>query len=227
MLIEELSSVYVDDAVEVPIAEKTVIAENNISEYTEDSTLDVDELTEAVSQRKRKRSSEMFVGESEEQSDDLNDLIEPLRKSSRLCKAKESAVPAPVNHQMCADEAVEDSSHQPGSGQVSGSLTLPCDMPANSEEIALNSVQNALEMCAKIKTEDLPVSVGAPPSDVDTPDTMGYVHYYLRTAYQLLFGAMVQDPVNSTPLESNIQHSQVRMEIVQLWKAALWLNSYM
>ena len=211
MPIEELSSVYVHDAVE-PVPEKTtVIAENNISEYTEDSMLDVDGPTEAVNQRKRKRSSEMFVGESEEQSDDL---IEPLRKSSRQCKVKESAVPAPVNHQMCADEGVEDSSHQPRSGQVSGSLMLPCDMPANSEEMALNSVQNALEMCTKIKTEDLPVSVGAPPSDVDTPDTMGYVHYYLRTAYQLLFGAMVQDPVNSTPLESNIQHSQVRMEIV-------------
>ena len=43
---------------------------------------------------------------------------------------------------------------------------------------------------------------------------MGYVHYYLRTAYQLLFGAMMQDPAGTPPLESIIQQSQVRRTVV-------------
>ena len=40
---------------------------------------------------------------------------------------------------------------------------------------------------------------------------MGYVHYYLSTAYQLLCGAMKRDPAGTLPaVESVIQQSQVR-----------------
>ena len=59
----------------------------------------------------------------------------------------------------------------------------------------------------KIKAEFIP----APNSGAESPLTMGYVHYYLSTAYQLLCGAMKRDPAAVHPVVENvIQQSQVR-----------------
>ncbi|XP_078378765.1 uncharacterized protein LOC144661926 [Oculina patagonica] len=122
--------------------------------------------------------------------------------------SEKTVVSAISKDKLCDNEAVEDNSNQPESSHVAASSKVPCDMPVNSEQMALNSVQNALAMCAKIKNEELPVSVGAQASDVDTPDTIGYVRYYLRTAYQLLFGATRQNPVGSVSLESSVHQPQ-------------------
>ena len=44
---------------------------------------------------------------------------------------------------------------------------------------------------------------------------MGYVHYYLSTAYQLLCGAMKRDPAGVHPaVESVTQQSQVRRAVM-------------
>ena len=43
---------------------------------------------------------------------------------------------------------------------------------------------------------------------------MGYVDYYLGTAYELLCGAMKRDPVGSLPVESVTQQSQVRRAVM-------------
>ena len=46
---------------------------------------------------------------------------------------------------------------------------------------------------------------------------MGYVHYYLSTAYQLLCSAMKGDPAGILPaVESDIQQSQVRIAVMWL-----------
>ncbi|XP_078380681.1 uncharacterized protein LOC144663562 isoform X2 [Oculina patagonica] len=121
---------------------------------------------------------------------------------------EEAAVSAVCKDELCGNEAVEEGKHQSDSKHVSASSKLPCDVLVNSGKMELNPVQNALAMCAKIKTKERPVSVGALASDVDTPDTIGYVRYYLRTAYQFLFGAMRQNPVGSVPLESDIHQPQ-------------------
>ncbi|KAL9965083.1 hypothetical protein ACROYT_G028827 [Oculina patagonica] len=125
--------------------------------------------------------------------------------------SKEAIVSAVSKDELCCNEEVEEDSHQSDSSHVSASSNLSCDVPVNVEGMALNSVQNSLEMCAKNKTEELSVSVEALASDEDTPDTMGYVRYYLRTAYQLLLRAMVRDPVDSPPraLESSIHQPQI------------------
>ncbi|XP_078380705.1 uncharacterized protein LOC144663574 [Oculina patagonica] len=116
--------------------------------------------------------------------------------------SEEAAVPTVSKDELCGNEAVEKDNHKPDSSHDSASSKLPCDVPVNVEGMALNS--DSLEMFAKNKTEEPSVSVGALASDEDTPDTMSYVRYYLRTAYQLLLRAMVRDPVGSTPLESSI-----------------------
>ncbi|XP_078380683.1 uncharacterized protein LOC144663563 isoform X1 [Oculina patagonica] len=116
----------------------------------------------------------------------------------------EAAVPTVSKDEMCGNEAVEEDKHKADSKHVSASSKLPCDVLVNSEKME----KNALAMCAKIKTEERPVSVGAQASDVDTPHTIGYVRYYLRTAYQFLFGGMRQNPVGSVPLESVIHQPQ-------------------
>ena len=43
---------------------------------------------------------------------------------------------------------------------------------------------------------------------------MGYVHYYLSTAYELLCGAMKQDPAGTLAVESVIQQSRVRRAVM-------------
>ena len=43
---------------------------------------------------------------------------------------------------------------------------------------------------------------------------MGYVHYYLSTAYELLYGAMKRDPAGTLPVESVIQQPQVRRAVM-------------
>ncbi|XP_078378761.1 uncharacterized protein LOC144661924 isoform X2 [Oculina patagonica] len=122
--------------------------------------------------------------------------------------SEKTVVSAISKDELCGNEAVEDNSNQPDFSHVSASSKVPCDVPVNSEQMALNSVQNALPMCAKIKNEELPLSVGTVASDVDTPDTIGYVRYYLRTAYQLLFGATRHNPVVSVTQESSVHQPQ-------------------
>jgi len=51
---------------------------------------------------------------------------------------------------------------------------------------------------------------------------MGYVHYYLSTAYHLLCGAMKGDPAGILPaVESDIQQSQVRLWLVVVGESGL------
>ncbi|XP_078378766.1 uncharacterized protein LOC144661927 [Oculina patagonica] len=151
--------------------------------------------------------------------------------------SEEAATPAFSKEELCGNEAVKDNSHQSDSSHVSAFSKLPCNVPVNSKEATVPTVssetmekgnhksdsshisassklpcdvpvnfENASALCAKIKTED--VSVGALASDVDTPDTTGFVNYCLRTAYQLLVGAVRQDPVGSISLESRIHQRQ-------------------
>ncbi|XP_078362419.1 uncharacterized protein LOC144646637 [Oculina patagonica] len=148
-------------------------------------------ITPTEGERKRKRNSE-----------ECGDESGLLKKTQQV---EEAGVPAVFNDEMEKTAVLSDTGHLPGSSHDSSKL--PAEKPITSEDMALNSMQNALEMCARIKTEELPV---AGTSGVDTADTMGYVHYYLRTAYQLLFGAALQNPAGSTPLEGIIHQSQER-----------------
>ncbi|XP_078378759.1 uncharacterized protein LOC144661922 isoform X2 [Oculina patagonica] len=151
--------------------------------------------------------------------------------------SEEAAAPAVFKDELRGNEAVKKDKHRPDSSHVSAFSRLPCNVPVNSEEATVPTVsnetmekdnhesdsshvsassklpcdvpvnfENASALCAKIKTED--VSVGALASDVDTPDTTGFVNYCLRSAYQLLFGAVCQDPVGSILLESRIHQCQ-------------------
>ncbi|KAL9965047.1 hypothetical protein ACROYT_G028774 [Oculina patagonica] len=150
---------------------------------------------------------------------------------------KEAATPAFSKDDLCGNEVVKDNSHQFDSSHVSAFSKLPCNVPVNFKEPTVPTVssetmekdnhksdsthvsafsklpcdvpvnfENVSALCAKIKTKD--VSVGVLASDADTPDTTGFVNYCLRTAYQLLFGAVRQDPVGSIPLESRIHQPQ-------------------
>jgi len=95
----------------------------------------------------------------------------------------------------------------------SGADTAACTSKATtapavlSEGAEAGTTETADNETIKIKAEGIP----APNSGAESPDTMGYVHYYLSTAYQLLCGAMKRDPAGTLPaVESVIQQSQVR-----------------
>ncbi|KAJ7352976.1 hypothetical protein OS493_032915 [Desmophyllum pertusum] len=92
------------------------------------------------------------------------------------------------------------------------SATLLSQKPVNTEgmnrpALALNSLQSALNMCSKIKTEDFSGAVTAP-SGVDAPETLSCISYYLRATYQLLFGADVQDVQESVGVTRQQQQFQ-------------------
>ncbi|KAJ7391525.1 hypothetical protein OS493_018576 [Desmophyllum pertusum] len=109
--------------------------------------------------------------------------------------------------EMTSREAIID-----GPSCSHDSATLLSQKPVNTEgmnrpALALNSLQSALNMCSKIKTEDFSDAVTAP-SGVDTPETLSCISYYLRATYQLLFGADVQDVQESVGVTRQQQQFQ-------------------
>lgn len=117
---------------------------------------------------------------------------------------------ANVTAEMTSREAIID-----GPSCSHDSATLLSQKPVNTEgmnrpALALNSLQSALNMCSKIKTEDFSGAVTAP-SGVDAPETLSCISYYLRATYQLLFGADVQDVQESVGVTRQQQQFQVSL----------------